>query len=129
MRQDIDADAYRLELGRRFENATSDTGAMQHQAKCQSADAGADDQNFHSKNPTISRPGVYRPSMSYSIYRKVGRCATGARDDFRTAHPSAQTRLWRPKARRRRGPMTRARPNRQVRDQGTAKPPGRSAPS
>src|SRR6185437_16765001 len=78
MRQDIDADAYRLKLGCRLENATGNTGTMQHQSKCQSADAGADDQDFHSKNPTVSRPGVCRPSMSYSIYRKAGMSATSA---------------------------------------------------
>ena len=47
MRQDVDADADRLELGRRLEDAAGDAGAMQHQAERQAADAGADDENFH----------------------------------------------------------------------------------
>ncbi len=47
MRQDVDADADRLELGRRLEHAGCDAGAMQHQAKRQPADAGPDNENFH----------------------------------------------------------------------------------
>ncbi len=47
MRQDVDADADRLELGRRLEDAAGDAGAMQHQAQRQAADAGADDEHFH----------------------------------------------------------------------------------
>jgi hypothetical protein len=47
MRQDIDADTDRLQFGRRFEYAAGDAGAMQHQAKRQAANAGANDEHFH----------------------------------------------------------------------------------
>src|SRR5581483_7401984 len=59
MRQDIDADAYGLELGRCLENPAGNTGPVQHQPQGQAADAGADNQNFHGDPPLLaysSRP-------------------------------------------------------------------------
>jgi hypothetical protein len=47
VRQDVDADADRLQLGGRFEDAARDACTMKHQSKRKAADAGADDHDFH----------------------------------------------------------------------------------
>ena len=61
MRQNIDADTDRLEFGSGLENTAGNAGAMQHQAQGQSADAGADYQNFHGHQP-------FRDGSSRTVY-------------------------------------------------------------
>src|SRR5262249_46497827 len=51
VRQDIDAYPDRLEFGRRLEDPACDSGAMKHQPHRQSADARADNQDFHDDQP------------------------------------------------------------------------------
>ena len=47
VRQQIDADAERLDLRRRLEDAARDAGLVQTQAEREPADAGADDHDVH----------------------------------------------------------------------------------
>ena len=46
MRQQVDADTHRLDLGGGFENAAGNSGLMQRQPEGQAADAGADDNDL-----------------------------------------------------------------------------------
>ena len=57
VRPEIDADAERADLGRRFEHADAARGAgrMERQRQRQSADAAADDQDFHSTALRVRR--------------------------------------------------------------------------
>ena len=82
VRQDIDADADGLQLGCGFEDAAGNACAMQHEPERKSADAGADDQNFHctlAENPAnVSGHSVdtssWRTPDSFSS--RLGGCCT-----------------------------------------------------
>src|SRR6185312_4881790 len=58
MRQDIDADANCLEFGRSLEDTARNAGAVEHKPQRQSADARADNQNFHVGQPLVKNSSV-----------------------------------------------------------------------
>src|SRR5262245_36041986 len=47
MRQDVDPNPDGFQFGSSLKDMAGDSGAMKHQPESQSADAGADDQDFH----------------------------------------------------------------------------------
>jgi len=61
VRQQVDADAERFDLGRRFEHAAGHSGAMQRKRERQPADAAADDENVRTgrvhRMPIVSANG------------------------------------------------------------------------
>src|ERR1700741_285018 len=68
MRQNIDANTDRLEFGSGLENSAGNAGAMEHQPEGQSADAGADNKNFHGHQPfgdVSTRPGFAAPAKPW----------------------------------------------------------------
>jgi hypothetical protein len=58
VREQIDADPNRLDLGGGFKDPARDSGCMQRQSQCQSANAGADDNDVVHLS---SRPAIIEP--------------------------------------------------------------------
>ncbi len=58
MRQEIDADAERLDLRRRLEDAAGNAGALQHETEREAADPGADDQHIRHRRQRPLKRGL-----------------------------------------------------------------------
>ena len=69
MRQQVDADAERLDLGRGLEDAAGDAGLVQRQREREPADAAADDQDGFAPGPRIACAILKRASSEF-LYRR-----------------------------------------------------------
>ena len=70
VRQDVDADANRLDLRHRFVHAAGNALRVQHQRKREAADAAANDQNFH----VMYRPLSKQCRHSSACYHLINYC-------------------------------------------------------